>query len=99
MKHLTVKTTKASATITKIVTSRTRKLILIGLVLIGSVLLAAAVRAYNHRSVTPAEITKPSDAPPATQTAATHGRFQSRLSFQPEADRLRRRLGRRFVVP
>jgi len=67
--------------------------------LIGSALLAAAVRAYNHATLNAANVTRPSTAFPLVQggPAPRLGRLQTRLSSQPQADRLRHRLGQRFV--
>lgn len=89
-----------SSTVTKIVGSRTRWAVLVVAVLMGSVLLVAAVHAYNHSTLNGVNFTKPSTALPLRQTTARQGgKLQSRLSFQPAADKLRRRLGQRFTMP
>ncbi|MEK6409750.1 MAG: hypothetical protein AABN34_22730 [Acidobacteriota bacterium] len=67
--------------------------------LIGSALLAAAVRAYNHATLNGLTVARPSTALPLVQSgvAPRLGRLLTRLSSQPQADRLRHRLGQRFV--
>jgi hypothetical protein len=89
---------KKIITITSTLGSRTRWSAFIA-VLIGSVLLAAAVRAYNHSTLNGVNVTKPSTALPSRQAIAPQRvKLQSRLSLQPEANKLRRRLGKRFIV-
>ena len=62
---------------------------------------AIAGRAYNWRPVTESVVTAAGPAQPVA--AQTPPPFASRyligLAFQPEADRMRRRLGRRFLSP
>lgn len=73
--------------------------VLIVAVLLGSVLLAAVVRAHNHAMPISVSVSKPSTAFPAPQgSPGPRENLHSRLSLQPEADKLRRRLGRRFVA-
>jgi len=69
--------------------------------LIGAVALAAAVRAYNHeaKSVRPPELSTVSPPAAATRSPTNQRRSLSRLAFQPEANKMRRRLGKRFVEP
>lgn len=94
------KSTVKSATLTKIVRSRNGWAILIVALLIGSALLTAAVRAYNRSTLSGANFTKPSTAPLVRQANVPRvGKVQSGLSLQPQADKLRRALGQRFVAP
>jgi hypothetical protein len=69
-------------------------------ILIGAVVLAAVVRAYNHEPDRAVGSTRTWPGPPPTQSTspAKSGRALSRLSFQPEANKMRRRLGQRFVL-
>ncbi|MEK6287872.1 MAG: hypothetical protein AABO57_19305 [Acidobacteriota bacterium] len=94
------KITARSLALTKIAGSPTRWLALIVAVLIGSVLLVAAVRAYNRVMPNGVNVTKPSALSLLVQgVGKPSGKLQSGLSFQPEADKLRRRLGQRFTKP
>jgi hypothetical protein len=103
MEHAKLKkVTIISLTLKKIVESRARWAALIIFVMIGSVLLAAVVRAYNHWTPNGVSVNKPLTALPLRGAsvptgAAARGNPNSKLSLQPEADRLRRRLGQRFV--
>lgn len=68
-------------------------------VLIGGVLLGVVVRAYHTETAKGVLPTKASTAPLAATGPVKQRRLLTRLSFQPEANRMRRRLGKRFVVP
>jgi hypothetical protein len=102
MRHArSIKLTVRSSAITKIGGSGTPRLAAIVAVLAGAALLAAAVRAYNHATLDRVSPTKPSAAVRLLQGNSTlqQGSMHARLSFQPEANRVRRRLGQRFLVP
>ena len=71
---------------------------LVSAVLFGSVLVSVAVRGYNRSTPIGVGMTKPSVQVALPIGKATKGVHQ-RLSFQPEADRLRRSLGLRFLTP
>lgn len=96
LKKLTVR----SSTSTRINRLRVRWAGLIVAVLMGTALLAVAVRAYNHATLNPVIPTK-ATAPRLLQgnSAVQRGAPYARLSLQPEADKLRRRLGQRFLAP
>lgn len=78
--------------------SRVRKTSSILAVLAGIALLAAVVGAYNNRTLSSINPTKPfTSASLRQQTRGPQvGRPPAKLSLQPEADKLRRRLGQRF---
>lgn len=87
--------------LTKITNSPARRWAAIAALLLGSVLLSAVVRAYNHRTPNDISLTKPSASArlPQENSAPQLGRLHARLAFQPVADRVRRRLGQRFLAP
>jgi hypothetical protein len=70
-------------------------------ILMGAVALAAVVRGYNHESTPTVGATKLSTPQPSAQltSPAKQGRLLAKLSHQPEADKLRRILGQRFLAP
>ena len=66
--------------------------------LMACILLTAAVGAYHRQPAASAPLTSPSIASRPGQTSGKSGRgLHSRLSHQPEADRVRRVLGQRFL--
>jgi hypothetical protein len=71
------------------------------LLLISSAVFAAAVRTHNPRTANGVLSTKPLTVTGTTQSNSTPERIslRTRLSLQPEADRLRRTLGKRFLAP
>ncbi|MEK6289766.1 MAG: hypothetical protein AABO57_28975 [Acidobacteriota bacterium] len=89
----------ANPLLRRIANSRAGVLWSMVVLLIGSAVLAAAVRAYNRATLNAANVTRPSTALPLVQSgvAPRLGRLQTRLSSQPQADRLRHRLGQRFA--
>lgn len=66
--------------------------------LVGSALVAAGVRAYSHRSINGDRGTKERRLLPQVGQPSA-GRLYSRLAHQPEADRVRRSLGQRYLGP
>ncbi len=89
----------AKSATTKIVGSRARAPRLFIAVLIGTAVIAAAVRAYNHATPDRVAVKRPSMSLPLFQNVSQQrGRYFSRLSHQPEAERLRRSLGQRFLT-
>lgn len=94
------KITARSLALTKIAGLPVRWWALIVAVLIGSVVLVAAVRAYNRVMANSVNVTKaPAPSLRVQGLGNASGKLQSRLSFQPEANKLRRRLGQRFTKP
>lgn len=77
--------------------SRTRAWVSILALLTVSALLTAVVRAYNHGSSDSVRATRTSAPPLAQGNPQQRGKSYSRLSHQPEAERLRRSLGVRFL--
>lgn len=68
--------------------------------LMGAALLAAAVHAYSHRTPNPASVTSTSPVLGLPQsTGSPRGSLYRELYFQPEADKLRRKMGQRFLAP
>jgi hypothetical protein len=94
-----VEKTKSSA-LTKFGDASTGRWVSIVTVLMGTVVLGAAVRAYNHGTLNYATPLKPSTiaVPPQARSTPLRAGFHHRLSLQPEANRLRLRLGQRFVA-
>ena len=90
-----------SSALAMIVRMRRPELVLIFVLMIGAALLTGAVLAYNHaagnrfRSITPSTLLI---APQGGATPRLSNQL-GRLALQPEADRFRRRLGRRFLAP
>ena len=86
---------------TRIGKSPRRRLALIACLLTGGVAMVAAVRAYNYSTVRTASATKSIGALPSAgqQGPSRKVRYYDRLGLQPTADRMRRRLGRRFQEP
>jgi hypothetical protein len=80
-----------SATMTRI--TNTRRAVVIA-VLVCAVSILFVVQAYNRSA--PGPSLKAASA--AQGRPQSQGRLHSRLSLQPEADRMRRRLGQRFVA-
>jgi hypothetical protein len=79
--------------------------IIIGLLSIGAAL-TFAVRAYNSKTVgssspvvVPLAVTEPAAIPLRQSGAAAATRWQSKLALQPQADRMRLQLGKRFRAP
>src|SRR5712692_2799008 len=78
--------------------SAVRRLASTLVLLAGSILLTAAIGAHHKRPIASAGLTNPSAALPLGQGSGKSGRNpHSRLSHQPEADRVRRGLGQRFM--
>jgi hypothetical protein len=84
---------------------RTVWVIIIGLLSTGAVL-TFAVRAYNSKAVgskmpavVPLATTESAAIPLRQSGAATATRWQTKLALQPQADRMRLQLGKRFRVP
>jgi hypothetical protein len=99
MRDMQLKALRAiSLALTKIGKSSGRRLALSACLLAGGVVMVVAVRAYNHSTVKKASATKSSTASPLVgqQGVSRKGRYYDRLSLQPAADRMRRKLGRRF---
>lgn len=96
-----LKTVRARGSIlTRVTGSPTRRSASILVVLISGALLAVAVRAYSHVTLKGVAPAKSSTTPRLAQgtTAPRRGRLDSKLSLQPDADRMRRRLGQRFLA-
>jgi hypothetical protein len=77
-----------------------RRLWLLLIVLMTGCSVAIAVRAYNRRTPVSVASGRPANAsvvPATNQTTVSTGGLLSRLRLQPEADKLRRRLGQRFT--
>lgn len=76
-----------------------RSLSIVVLLMVAAVL-AAAVHAYSRRTPKPASVARISPVlNPPQSTGGARGSLYSKLYFQPEADKLRRRLGQRFQSP
>jgi hypothetical protein len=75
-----------------------RRLALVACLLAGGVGMAAAVRAYNNSTERGVTAGKPVSvaSPRGQQVGQRRARYYDRLALQPAADRIRRRLGRRF---
>ena len=80
-----------------------RRLWLVAVIVIAGCSVAVAVRAYNRRAPGMASTVAPfraagqsSAAQPAMRESE---RLEAKLTLQPEADRMRRRLGQRFQAP
>lgn len=77
--------------------SRTRAWMSILALLTVSALLTAVVRAYNHSASSRVSVTKSTAAlPSVNQGGSRKVRYYDRLGLQPAADRMRRKMGRRF---
>lgn len=101
MRHTSLKwMNRISLALTRLTSSRARRWASIVAVLIGTVLVVVAVRAYNHSTLNRVNFISPSTALPSRQAIAPQGaKVQSKLSFQPVADKLRHQLGERFTKP
>lgn len=101
MRRTRVRGMKAtSAALTKIGGSAARRWAWIIAALIGGVLFGAAVRAHNHATLNIVGAAQPTPAARLLQgSGPQRGSLQGGLSLQPEAERLRRRLGQRFLTP
>ena len=99
MRHPHLKAMKASRlALTKIRKSRHRRFALIACLLTGGVVMVVAVRAYNYSTVRGVITAKPTSAllSGSQQGPSRKVRYYDRLGLQPAADRMRRKLGRRF---
>lgn len=103
MRHTNLKwLNEIGSALTRTPRSRTRRLTAVLAMLIGAVALAVVVRAYNHEPEPRVQPAKLSTALPSAFQTTSPGRDRrllSRLSFQPEANKMRRRLGKKFVEP
>jgi hypothetical protein len=99
MRHAHLKAMKASGSpLTKIGKSPDRRLALIACLLSGGVVMVVAARAYNYSTVRDVTTSTPTSALPSLnqQGSSRKLRYYDRLGLQPAADRMRRKLGRRF---
>ena len=89
-----------SSVIEKTRASQTRRLKAIVVLLVAPALLAAAARAYNGTTQKDGSSIEDPTGNPLIQSSSVlpTGSVYSKLSFQPEADKMRRRLGQRFLV-
>lgn len=99
MKHAWLKKMGvASLTLSKIGSLVCWSLLIMGL-LMSTALLTIAVRAHNQRSLNSAGATRTSVPQLLHSSSQQRGKSYSRLSHQPEAEKLRRSLGQRFLGP
>lgn len=99
MRHPHLNAMKASRlALTKIGKSPGRRLALIAFLLTGGVVMVVAARTYNYSTVRDVITTKPTSAllSGRQQGRTRKVRYYDRLGLQPAADRMRRKLGRRF---
>ena len=100
MRHVDLKKMGVSVSpVTKISASRTPWSVLLITLLAGCALIAAGVRAYNYRAMAADRETRAEGRLLPQANPRASGRLFSRLSHQPEADRVRRSLGQRFLGP
>jgi hypothetical protein len=86
-----------NTTVLPAVGSRARVCLVIFVIVTGSVLVTVGVRAYNRAPMRAGSTVKPSPEAPIVQKGRLSGTSaHRRLSFQPEADRFRQRIGKRF---
>lgn len=98
MKQLSLKTKKLwISDVSALTGSPTRMYLSVLAVLISAALVTAGVRAYNRAPEKVAnDASRPISSPPV-QGGGLGKSLAARLSLQPEADRFRRRIGKRFV--
>lgn len=98
MRQASFRSRVANSVTAAIAGSAARRLVSTIVLLAGSMLLTAAIGAYHRRPSASGRLTNSSTVLSLGQSSGRSGRdLNSRLSLQPEADRFRRIIGKRFV--